>query len=71
MLVRVAFDHALAIQIPVVAAGAAMAAVGSILATRLWSRPDPTPLSGFAASLAFFSACVGIFTIALGSGLFH
>lgn len=67
----VAANHALTIQVVGAAAGAAMTTGGVALAVSFWSHRRTSELRHLLTGVGFFLACVGVFTLLAGAGLYH
>jgi hypothetical protein len=67
----VARRHALTIQLPVAAAGAAIATGGVAMGARAWPGRRVSELRRFLVALGCFGGCLGVVTMLIGVGLYH
>ena len=67
----VSANHALPIQVVAAATGAALTLGGTSIAVSMWPGRNDSELRRLLASLGFLAACIGVFTMGAGAGLFH
>ncbi|KAB2858992.1 MAG: hypothetical protein KJ006_04245 [Thermoleophilia bacterium] len=70
-IINVAVDHVLDVQVVVVCVGGLLLVVGAAVIVRGWQSRATSEWRGLVVAAGFFSACVGVFVTAIGSGLFH